>query len=95
MKITGVQNEVPYDGSHYVMQENPVLEDLDVLLAENEKEILLLELFPTVARTFLTKWKEQKSEIDCLIVESPQIWHPSSIICTLRLNGDTKRLSEW
>ena len=41
-----------YDGSHYVMQENPVLEDLDVLLAENEKEILLLELFPTVARTF-------------------------------------------
>ena len=60
LKITGVQNEVPYDGSHYVMQENPVLEDLDVLLAENEKEILLLELFPTVARTFLTKWKEQK-----------------------------------
>ena len=38
-----------------------VLEDLDVLLAENEKEILLLELFPTVARTFLTKWKEQKA----------------------------------
>ena len=61
LKITGVQNEVPYDGSHYVMQENPVLEDLDVLLAENEKEILLLELFPTVARTFLTKWKEQKA----------------------------------
>ena len=61
LKIAGVQNEVPYDGSHYVMQENPVLEDLDVLLAENEKEILLLELFPTVARTFLTKWKEQKA----------------------------------
>ena len=61
LKITGVQNEVPYDGSHYVMQENPVLEDLDVLLAENEKEILLLELFPTVARTFLAKWKEQKA----------------------------------
>lgn len=62
LKIAGVQNEVPYDGSHYVMQENPVLEDLDVLLAENEKEILLLELFPTVARTFLTKWKEQKRD---------------------------------
>ena len=61
LKITGVQNEVPYDGSHYVMQENPVLEDLDVLLAENEKEILLLELFPTVASTFLTKWKEKKA----------------------------------
>ena len=61
LKIAGVQNEVPYDGSHYVMQVNPVLEDLDGLLAENEKEIRLLEFFPTVARTFLTKWKEQKA----------------------------------
>ncbi|WP_455633372.1 carboxylase [Parabacteroides sp.] len=64
LKIAGVQNEVPYDGSHYVMQENPVLEELGVLLAENEKEMLLLELFPTVARTFLTKWKEQKARLN-------------------------------
>ena len=64
LEIAGVRNEVPYDGSHYVMQENPVLEDLGVLLADNEKEILLLELFPTVARTFLTKWKEQKAKLD-------------------------------
>ncbi|MDD2952594.1 MAG: carboxylase [Parabacteroides sp.] len=61
LKIAGVQNEVPYDGSHYVTQENPVLEDLGVPLAENEKELLLLELFPTVARTFLTKSKERKA----------------------------------
>lgn len=63
LKIAGVRTEVPYDGSHYVMQENPVLEEVGVLLAENEKEILLLELFPTVARTFLTKKKKQKARM--------------------------------
>lgn len=63
LKIAGVRMEVPYDGSHYVMQENPVLEEVGVLLAENEKEILLLELFPAVARTFLTKMKKQKARM--------------------------------
>ncbi|SEF40701.1 carboxylase [Parabacteroides chinchillae] len=60
LKIAGVRDEMPYDGSSYVMQENLVLEESGVLLAENEKEILLLELFPTVARTFLTKQKMNK-----------------------------------
>ncbi|WP_455628417.1 carboxylase [Parabacteroides chinchillae] len=60
LKIAGISDEMPYDGSTYVMQENPVLEESGVLLAENEKEILLLELFPTVARTFLTKQKMNK-----------------------------------
>lgn len=63
LKIAGVREVVPYDGSRHVMQENPVLEEIGVLLAENEKEILLLELFPTVARTFLTKRKKQKVRI--------------------------------
>ena len=31
-----------------------------VKLAENEKEVLLLELFPAVAKTFLTKQKEAR-----------------------------------
>lgn len=61
LKITGVRDEAPYDGSRHVIQENPVLEEIGVLLAENEKEMLLLELFPTVARTFLTKKKRQKA----------------------------------
>lgn len=58
LKIAGVKQEVPYDPSNYEMQENPILEELGVLLAENEKELLLLELFPMVARSFLTKQKQ-------------------------------------
>lgn len=58
MKITGVRDETPYDTSKYQMQPNPVLEDLGVRLAENEKEVLLLELFPQIAKGFLTKQKE-------------------------------------
>lgn len=60
-QITGAREESPYDSSNYVMQENTVIEEVGVLLAENEKELLLLELFPTVARTFLTKQKQQRT----------------------------------
>ncbi|RHJ94942.1 carboxylase [Parabacteroides bouchesdurhonensis] len=60
LKIAGIKEEMPYDGSGYIMQENPVLEELGVQLAENEKELLLLELFPTVARTFLTRQKTKR-----------------------------------
>ena len=43
------------------MQENPVLTEFGgVKLAENEKEVLLMELFPAVARNFLTKQKEAR-----------------------------------
>lgn len=60
LKITGVKQEVPYDGSGYETQEIPVLEEIGILLAENEKEALLLELFPTVARTYLTNQKLER-----------------------------------
>lgn len=59
MKIAGVTDETPYDTSKYQMQPNPELEGLGVKLAENEKEVLLLELFPLIAKGFLTKQKEQ------------------------------------
>ena len=53
-KITGSPEEVPYDMSAYKMQPNPVLEEYGgVHLAVNEKEVLLLELFPMVAKDFL------------------------------------------
>lgn len=43
------------------MQPNPTLAEAGgVKLAENEKEILLLELFPQVAKNFLTKQKEAR-----------------------------------
>lgn len=59
LKITGSREETPYDTSKYEMQPNPTLPEAgNVKLAANEKEILLLELFPQVAKNFLTKEKE-------------------------------------
>jgi pyruvate carboxylase subunit B len=69
-KITGMRRETPYDSSTYQKQENPILTDLGhVRLAANEKEELLLELFPTVAHTFLKKLREKEYK------EHPEI-HP-------------------
>lgn len=60
-KIAGVREETPYDTSKYEMQPNPVLEDCgNVRLAENAKEQLLLELFPTVAKDYLIKFKREQ-----------------------------------
>ena len=57
-KICGVREETPYDTSKYQMQSNPELPEAGgVKLAANEKEVLLLELFPMVAKTFLTDMK--------------------------------------
>ena len=61
LKIAGTREETPYDTSKYQMQENPVLTEFGgVKLAENEKEVLLMELFPAVAKNFLTKQKEAR-----------------------------------
>lgn len=58
LKIAGVKEETPYDVSKYQMQPNPVLENCcGEKLAANEKEVLLLELFPAVAKDYLTKVK--------------------------------------
>ena len=57
-KICGVREETPYDTSHYQMQPNPELEQAGgARLAADEKEVLLLELFPAVATTFLANQK--------------------------------------
>lgn len=61
MKIAGVREETPYDVSKYEKQENPVLEEFGgVSLAVNEKEELLIELFPNVANNFLKKVREKE-----------------------------------
>ena len=58
LKIAGAREEIPYDTSKYQMQPNPELPEAGgVKLAANEKEVLLLELFPQVAKNFLTKQK--------------------------------------
>ena len=54
-KICGVREESNYDISKYQHQPNPELPEAGgVKLAENEKEMLLLELFPLVAKPYLT-----------------------------------------
>ena len=62
-KICGVREETPYDTSKYQMQPNPELPEAGgVKLAENEKEVLLLELFPLVAKGYLTNLKKKAYE---------------------------------
>jgi len=57
--ITGTKIESPYDVSKYKKQENPTLPEYeDVKLAKDEKEELLLELFPAVAAGFLRNKRE-------------------------------------
>jgi pyruvate/oxaloacetate carboxyltransferase len=66
--ICGNPEETPYNIDNYKKQPNPELELAGSrLLAENEKEELLLELFPQVAATFLQEWKE--NEFHALIHE--------------------------
>jgi len=58
--ICGHKEELPYDTKNYKKQDNPVFNEWDgVRLAENEKEELLLELFPAVAAPYLKKKKEE------------------------------------
>ena len=53
-KITGVREETPYNTLFYTRQNNPVFEEYGgVKLAKDEKELLLLELFPQVTFGFL------------------------------------------
>jgi pyruvate/oxaloacetate carboxyltransferase len=59
LKIAGTRDETPYDTSTYKRQENPVLPEFEnVRLAKDEKEELLLELFPAVATQYLRKIRE-------------------------------------
>ena len=58
-QISGKSEEQPYDTSKHVKQVNEIQEDLGGMkLAANEKEELLLELFPAVAKPFLRKKRE-------------------------------------
>jgi pyruvate/oxaloacetate carboxyltransferase len=58
-RLAGVKDEVPYNSRFYKKQENPVFEEYgSVKLALNEKEELLLELFPSVATEYLKKRME-------------------------------------
>jgi len=67
-RIAGVRDETPYDTSAYRKQDNPELADCGGLrLAADEKEELLLELFPSVADKYLkgarqAQWAAMETE---------------------------------
>lgn len=71
-KITGSRIEQPYDVSKYEKPDNPELPEFEnVKLAKNEKEELLLDLFPAVANGFLKRkreveYKKMLAEIEAL-----------------------------
>ena len=75
LKIAGVERETPYDMSQYRMQPNPELPECGgVKLAADEKEVLLLELFPLVASKFLREGKEARCKAAAgkeKVVEAP------------------------
>ncbi|MDP4291225.1 MAG: carboxylase [Bacteroidota bacterium] len=60
LQIAGVREEVPYDTHAHKKQSNPFIDEArGIKLANNEKEELLLELFPNVANDFLLKHVEE------------------------------------
>ncbi len=60
-EIAGIREETPYDTKNYKRQENTVFEEYgNMKLADSEKDELLLELFPTVARDFLQNAVEER-----------------------------------
>ncbi|MDD3727695.1 MAG: biotin/lipoyl-binding protein [Dysgonamonadaceae bacterium] len=62
-KITGSREETPYDTSNYKRQENPTLDEFgSVKVAQNEKDELLLELFPAVGLNYLKGQRKQEFE---------------------------------
>ena len=63
IQITGSEQEVPYDVNSYKSPENPVLAKYgNVKLAKDNQEYLLLELLPTVAKTFLENRRAEEFE---------------------------------
>lgn len=71
-KITGSRIEQTYDVSKYEKPDNPELPEFEnIKLAKNEKEELLLDLFPAVANGFLKRkreveYKKMLAEIEAL-----------------------------
>lgn len=66
-KVAGHREERPYDTSKHVREKNDILNEYGgVKLAATEKEALLLELFPAVARGFLKKKREAEYKIELM-----------------------------
>ncbi|MEG1616199.1 MAG: biotin/lipoyl-containing protein [Bacteroidales bacterium] len=60
-KITGSKEEIPYNIANYKVQPNPELVEFGgVKLAQSDKDQLLLELFPNVAKDYLMKVRQEE-----------------------------------
>lgn len=96
--ICGHKEEIPYDTSAYQRQANPVLEEFGAIkLAEDEKDELLLELFPSVANNFLyNKHQEQhRAEMQRIVEEErSRIEHEKAEYDNLSPEEKEKRLIE-
>ena len=54
LAVAGTRDETPYDTSKYKKQDNPAIKEAGgAPLAKDEKDQLLLELFPSVADKYL------------------------------------------
>lgn len=73
LKITGSREKESFSEADYKKPENPILDELGGLkLADNEKDELLLELFPMVAKDFLYK-KAEKLYLEEIKAEEDKI----------------------
>jgi pyruvate/oxaloacetate carboxyltransferase len=92
-KITGSPKEIEYNPNDYRKQENPTLDEFGgVKLATSEKEELLLELFPSVANSFLSNRIEKKymAEINA-IEEEKRRRHEEMKAAYEQLSDEEKR----
>lgn len=82
-QITGSKNESPCDLSTFQVQPNPAIKDAGGRkLAENEKEELLLELFPMVAKQFLSKKKIAAYKKEMPVAEKSEEQQPTKQVAT-------------
>lgn len=74
MKIAGTREETPYDTSNYKRQDNPVLAEYGgVHVAQNEKDELLLELFPSVGLNYLKGQRKLEYEQKNVPAETTEV----------------------
>lgn len=87
LKITGSRIETPYDTSNYKRQENPTLNEYGgVRVAQNEKDELLLELFPAVGLTYLkNKRKDQFEATNQAVVQKEPVQKEELVIEPIQL----------
>ena len=73
LQIVGTREETPYDTSKYERQENPTLDEYGgVKVAQNEKDELLLELFPAVGLTYLKNKRKEQYETTNKTIEKQE-----------------------